>query len=219
MTKLRYVKGNIVNIVGGKTKIFANEIEISSNKNIIYNAPKHSYGEPEDPPKKVSKTRVKEIELLTPLDDGSKNDKSGGLQKGFVFDKTYEFKVKSYSNSAPVATSLIKWMIKYHSLAQNKWIETPLNVKGDNVKITLNEKEMCGRFVSVRAYIDDPETEGVLKIWKHNRFRWFDRMLVDDEITERTDKGSPWLVNQSGTSLCGMACIFIFVWKRTTTSI
>jgi hypothetical protein len=162
----------------------------------------------------VSKTRVKEIELLTPLDDGSKNDKSGGLQKGFVFDKTYEFKVKSYSNGAPVATSLIKWMIKYHSLAQNKWIETPLNVKGDNVKITLNEKEMCGRFVSVRAYIDDPETEGVLKIWKHNRFRWFDRMLVEDEITERTDKGSPWLVNQSGTSLCGMACIFYLFGKE-----
>jgi hypothetical protein len=105
-------------------------------------------------------------------------------------------------------------MIKYHSLAQNKWIETPLNVKGDNVKITLNEKEMCGRFVSLRAYIDDPETEGVLKIWKHNRFRWFDRMLVEDEITERTDKGSPWLVNQSGTSLCGMACIFYLFAKE-----
>jgi hypothetical protein len=50
MTKLRYVKGNITNIVGGKTKVFANEIEISSNKNINYHAPKHSHEEPEAPP-------------------------------------------------------------------------------------------------------------------------------------------------------------------------
>jgi hypothetical protein len=33
-------------------------------------------------------------------------------------------------------------------------------------------------------------------------------MVVDDEIKERTDNNNPWLIYQSGTSLCGMACIF-----------
>jgi hypothetical protein len=51
MTKYRHVKGNITNIVGGKTKVFANEIEISSNKNVNCYAPKHTYGDPGDPPR------------------------------------------------------------------------------------------------------------------------------------------------------------------------
>jgi hypothetical protein len=63
-------------------------------------------------------------------------------------------------------------------------------------------------------YINDSETEGELKVWKHNRFRWFDRMIVEEEIKERTDDKKPWLVNQAGTSLCGMACIFYIFAKE-----
>ncbi|MCJ1806265.1 hypothetical protein MRP92_04970, partial [Flavobacterium covae] len=82
---------------------------------------------------------------------------------------------------------------------------------GDTVKITLNEEDMCDRFIYVRAYIDDPKSEGETKVWKHNRFKWFDREVLEEEIEERTTKGMPRKVNQAGNSLCGMACIFYFI--------
>ncbi|MCH4829981.1 hypothetical protein [Flavobacterium columnare] len=78
----------------------------------------------------------------------------------------------------------------------------------------MNEEDMCGRFIYVRAYIDDPKTEGETKVWKHNRFRWFDREVLEEEIEEKTTKGMPWKVNQAGTSLCGMACIFYLFAKE-----
>ncbi|OWP74356.1 hypothetical protein [Flavobacterium oreochromis] len=66
----------------------------------------------------------------------------------------------------------------------------------------MNDEGLCGRFVYIQAYIDDPKSEGKLKVWKHNRFRWFDRMIVEEEIDERTTQGMPWKINQAGTSLC-----------------
>ncbi|MFS1520067.1 hypothetical protein BWK63_12945 [Flavobacterium covae] len=78
----------------------------------------------------------------------------------------------------------------------------------------MNEEDMCGRFIHVRAYIDDPKSEGETKVWKHNRFRWFDREVLEEEMEERTTKGMPWKVNQAGTSLCGMACIFYLFAKE-----
>jgi hypothetical protein len=167
------------------------------------------------PEKAKKETKVKTIEVLTVLDSGSANDNSGtGTQEGMLYGKTYEFKVVAFTQETPTDKSVIHWMYKYHSLSQNKWIEKKLPVKGETIKFTLNEKDMCGRFVHIRAYIKDPENEGELKLWKHNRFRWFDRMVVYDEIKERTDNNKPWLVNQSGTSLCGMACIFYLFAKE-----
>jgi len=161
------------------------------------------------PKEEKKQTRVKTIKRITPLDFGSSNDGSGtGKQEGMLYGKEYEFKVTEYTEETPDDKSQIKWAIKYHSLSQNKWIEKNSSVTGDTLKFFLNEKDMCGRFVYFYAYIQDTESEGELKVWKHNRFRWFDRMIVYNEIKERTDDNMPWLVNQSGTSLCGMACIF-----------
>ncbi|MET3027815.1 hypothetical protein ABXT06_14145 [Flavobacterium sp. UW10123] len=216
MSRIRIVGGTITKTTGGDHNIY-------SEGNIVYNSGTSvsltsdagiSYGEPKAPPVKIVNEAVKEIELLTTLDLGSKNDRSGTTQLGMIFGKAYHFKVKSYVKSPPAIITDIKWMIKYHSLSQNKWLEIPLSTKGDSVTITMNDEDMCGRFVYVRAFINDPEKEGEYKEWKHNRFRWFDRMLVEDEITERTDHAKPWLVNQSGTSLCGMACIFYLFAKE-----
>jgi hypothetical protein len=167
-----------------------------------------------DGKKKKVQTQVKEIELLTDLDDGSKNDGSGGLQKGYVFGKIYKFKVKSYTDGEPKTKSLIKWMYKYHNLTKNTWEEVYSEKTGENYSIHFNNKEMCGRFIYVRAYIENEDEEGELKIWKHNRFRYFDRSIIEEEIKERTDNKKPWLVNQAGTSLCGMACIFYLFAKE-----
>lgn len=172
------------------------------------------------PPKKIvqqekQETRVKTIKCMTSLDLGSANDNSGtNQQEGMLYGKTYEFKVIDFTEEAPTDKSVINWMYKYHSLSENKWIEKKLSITGETLKFTLNEKDMCGRFVYIRAYIKDAENEGELKVWKHNRFRWFDSLIVKDEIKERTDNNKPWLVNQSGTSLCGMACIFYLFAKE-----
>jgi hypothetical protein len=172
------------------------------------------------PPKKIvqqekKETKVKTIKLITALDDGSANDNTGtGIQKGMVFGKTYEFKVTDYTEETPENKSTINWMVKYHDLSKNKWVDNKLSHVGETLKFTVNEKEMCGRFIYVRAYIKDAETEGELKVWKHNRFRWFDRLIVESEIKERTINNQPWKVNQSGTSLCGMACIFYLFAKE-----
>ncbi|WKL48584.1 type VI secretion system tube protein TssD [Flavobacterium pectinovorum] len=161
------------------------------------------------PKKEKKQTRVKTIQLVTSLDFGSSNDGSGtGGQKGMLYGKEYEFRVTEYTEETPDDKSQIKWAIKYHSLSQNKWIEKYSSVTGDTLKFFLNEKDMCGCFVYFRAYIQDAESEGELKVWKHNRFRWFDRMIVEKEIKERTDQNEPWRVDQNGTSLCGMACVF-----------
>jgi hypothetical protein len=171
------------------------------------------------PKKEEKQTKVKTIRLMTTLDLGSANDNSGTeTQEGMLYGNTYEFKVVAFTEETPADKSIINWMYKYHSLSENKWIEKKLAVTGDTLKFTLNDKDMCGRVIHMRAYIKDPENEGELKVWKHNRFRWFDRKKVHNEIKERTDHKRPWLVNQSGTSLCGMACIFYLFAKEQPSS-
>ena len=213
MSRTRIVKGNVTEITGGNYKIYSGgDCEYHVGKQMKQVAKQTTYGTPAKAPKKQSPTRVKEIERITPLDDGSANDGSGGTQKGFIFGKTYEFKVKSFTNGNPISNQLIKWTHKYHNLSNNQWTEVPLNTRGDTLKLTLNDPEMCGRFVYIRAYIDDEDNEGELKIWKHNRFRWFDRKVVYEQIKERVKE--PWRIAQGGSSLCGMAALYYAMLKR-----
>ncbi|WP_316633028.1 type VI secretion system tube protein TssD [uncultured Flavobacterium sp.] len=165
------------------------------------------------PAEEKKETQVKIIQLTISLDFGSANDGSGtNQQQGMLFGKTYEFKVIDYTQETPTDLSVINWMYKYHSLSQNKWIENKLSVTGDTLKFTLNEKDMCGRFVYLRAYIKDVENEGELKVWKHNRFRWFDRMIVHNQINSRVK--DPWKIDQGYSSLCGMAALYYAMIKR-----
>jgi hypothetical protein len=158
-------------------------------------------------------TKVKTIQLMTTLDLGSANDNSGTeTQEGMLYGNTYEFKVVAFTEETPADKSIINWMYKYHSLSENKWIEKKLAVTGDTLKFTLNEKDMCGRVIHMRAYIKDPENEGELKVWKHNRFRWFDRKKVHNQIKNRIN--DPWKINQAQTSLCGMAALYYAMIKR-----
>ncbi|MEO8516465.1 MAG: hypothetical protein ABI426_06965 [Flavobacterium sp.] len=217
----------------GKITIIANNIKGNAKGQVRYDAKKISntsggtftqngkdkgvaYGKAEErkSPVKVAQaiTKVKKIELITTLEDGSANDKSGGIQKGMIFGKTYEFRVKSYTEKEPQNKSEIKWMLKYHSLSKNKWQEINLKARGDVLKLFVNEKDMCGRFVYIKAYINDSEAEGQLKIWMHNRFRWFDRMLVQEQAEERGKE--PWRIDQGNTSLCGMASLFYLLAKK-----
>jgi len=214
MTRTRLVKGKLTETTGGKDVSYAKEdIVFNSSKKIIFTATNGlSFGDPDVGPKKTSTTQVKEIELLSDLDSGASNDKSGGTQDGFIFGNTYKFKVKSFSNGEPFSEKMIKWMYRYHNLSTNKWVDVFLNTRGENVSLRFNNKEMCGRYIYIRSYIDDEEKEGELKIWKHNRFRYFDRKIIEDEIKDRKQK--PYLANQKNTSLCGMAAIMYLLAKQ-----
>lgn len=221
MTRIRTVGGTITKTSTGATTVEVLDGHFKSNaaQQNYWVGDKngnthHEYKAPEKK-EEEKKEGVKEIECLTALDYGSDNDTYGGFKNtGMVFGKTYHFRVKSYVKDVPKNRSDIKWLLVYHNLSENKLKEIPLAVKGDNVKITMNDLDLCGRFVYVRAYLKDHKTEAELKVWKHNRFRWFDRMIVEKEIKERTDDKKPWLINQSGTSLCGMACLFYLFAKE-----
>ncbi|MFC6269831.1 hypothetical protein [Frigoriflavimonas asaccharolytica] len=168
--------------------------------------------------KGIENTQVKSIKLSTPLDKGSANLEGKinrtSLQLGMLFGKTYQFQVETYTTLPPQDKKKIKWKYKYHSLSQNKWIEHVSKVTGEVFSVLLNNKDICGRTLHVMAYINDSDNEGYLKIWHHNRFRWFNRKTFEAELKERTDAKMPWKVNQAGTSLCGMACIFYLFAKE-----
>lgn len=157
-------------------------------------------------------TEVKKIKLTTPLDDGSANDGSGGLQKGIVLEKNYTFEVESYTNKAPKNLSSIKWVMKYHSLKDNSWKERELNAKGNRITITFNEPDICGRFFHLKAYIISKESVEFEKTWHHNRYRFFDKKTVHEQAAQRAS--DPWRIDQGNTSLCGMAALFYVLAKK-----
>ncbi|QYS91246.1 hypothetical protein JJC04_16230 [Flavobacterium covae] len=217
--------GNYIEIAGGSItehctgeyNLFAQKMSFNAEGTVSINGAQKgtSYKTPIEPPKIVlNQGKVKKVELVTNLDLGSKNDKSGGTQLGMIFGKEYTFQVTQYDNETPLTRRLTKWQMRYHSpkYSQNKWIDVPLKVTEDTVKITMNEEDMCGRFIYVRAYIDDPKSEGETKVWKHNRFRWFDKMVVYEQAEARAKE--PWRIDQGGTSLCGMASLFYLLAKK-----
>lgn len=220
MTKHRIVGGTITKNTGGEHHMYTNGVfEVNAGGFINLTAKEHIYTtEPKKAPetKVKPKEAVKEIELLTPLDLGSDNDGKGGFTNmGMLLGNVYHFRVKSYEDTTPTNKKSIKWKVKFHNLTKNEWQEIAITATGENLKLTLNDEEMCGRYVYVRAYINDDKKEGELKVWMHNRFRWFDRNQIKKEIEERKHK--PWLANQKNTSLCGMAAVMYLLAKQNYT--
>lgn len=164
--------------------------------------------------KGIEPTQVKSIKLLTPLEKGSDNDNTGKNfnQEGAVFGKKYKFRVDAYTNLPPQDKKKIKWKFKYHSISKNKWIEHNSTVTGEEYILYLNEKDICGRTIHIMAYINDEESEGYLKVWHHNRFRFFDRQIVYKQAENRAK--DPWKISQEYSSLCGMAALYYILIKK-----
>lgn len=158
-------------------------------------------------------TQVKIVEIVTVLEKGSANDGLGkNLQNGMVYGKNYSFRVIAFTQEKPKDLKKIEWYMKYHNLTLNKWEEIALKNTGDEITIYMNNLEMCGRYVYVRAYLNDIKIFGETKVWMHNRFRWFDRQVVRNEVEARFS--NPQLANQKTTPLCGMAAIIYLLAKR-----
>ncbi|WP_312079024.1 hypothetical protein [Chryseobacterium sp.] len=164
----------------------------------------------------IEDTRVITIECLDELDDGSANDGSKtNTKKGVLFNKAYRFKAKEFTNGEPKNPNNIRWTLKYTDPETGRVDENILQNKdcrGPEINLMFSSNECCGREMEVRAFIENAESEGKFPVFMHNRFRWFDGQIVENELSARIS--SPWLINQSGTSLCGMACIFYLFAKE-----
>lgn len=165
----------------------------------------------------IETTQVKSIICLTDLDDGAANDGSGKIipKSGIVYEKTYSFKVESYTNGEPGNKNIVKWEVSYTNSETGLYHSDVLDpATGDTVNIIFRNSELCGNDVKVKAYINDMDNEGILTIFHHNRFRFFDKSIFINSLNAR--KSSAKLINQSATSLCGTAAILYLFAKQNS---
>ncbi len=152
---------------------------------------------------------IDKIEILE-LDEGSTN--SGANDKmGMLHNKEYELKVSKYrNNNSPEDFNTIKWSYSY--VKDEKTVTRDIKNTGEKITFKTDNLDFCGEKITFYAYIEDKENEAELTVFHHYRFRWFDRKIVEQQIEERIKK--PWKINQGGTSLCGMACLFYIFAKN-----
>lgn len=164
------------------------------------------------------KIAVSRIGVLTSLDDGSYNDGSNRInKKGFIYGKTYTLEATHFVNGIPKDED-IKWKAEYiytngkiaNIVKENtnqKWCKT-----GRKVTFSIEDLNMPGGTLVFYAYVNDPQQEAKIDIWVHYRYRYLDFKTVSNELNTRLSK--PWAIDQSGTSLCGMACLFYILVKN-----
>lgn len=158
---------------------------------------------------------INKIECVSKLDKGSDNKGFGNSLDGMIYGKEYEFKVSEYYESFVPSEENKKEIIWEYSYSNDQGKETLVTQEepsGETFKLKIDNLDMLGKEISVYAYYDDKEIEGILKVFCHNRFRYFDRKIVEQQIEERLKK--PWKINQGETSLCGMACLFYIFAKN-----
>ena len=163
--------------------------------------------------KGIEPTQVKSIKLLTDLDDGAANDGSGTIKEksGILFDKEYEFIVESFTNDEPADMNLIKWAVSFTDSETGKYYENILKnpAFGKSITIDFTDTTTCGQTLIVKAYINNAEEEGQLPLFKHNRFRFFDREIIKNEVQNRMYTGKN--IDQGESSMCAVALIGYFL--------
>nr|WP_315032606.1 hypothetical protein [uncultured Chryseobacterium sp.] len=163
--------------------------------------------------KGIEPTQVKSIKLISNLDDGALNDGSRTIKEksGLVFGKTYTFKVESYTNDTPKDLSMIHWAVSYTDTETGKVYKNVLEStpSGDQVSITFKDPNGCGNNLEIKAYINDADNEGKLTLFKHHRFRFFDRQALKSEIQQRMNTGKD--IDQGQSSMCAIALIGHFL--------
>lgn len=166
------------------------------------------------PPNEIQKDKaqVETIKINTALVKGCDYKNNGALRDGMVLDKKYELEVVKFKNDkAPASDNDIRWAFRYENEDGVQQGEFP----GRGRKVLLNISdvpEICGRGLTLYAYISDKTKEGVINTWVHYRYRFFPRELVKNEAQKRTTDS--WLIDQGGTPLCGMALIFYLFAKH-----
>ena len=158
---------------------------------------------------------VEKIDILN-LDEGAQNDGKGNLGNyGMLYEKAYKLKVSKFAyGKFPANMNDIKWEFSYLDNDNNLLSET-INKTGKEIDFECNKLDFCGRTITFYAWVEGVQnTKAELEVFCHNRFRWFDRVIFEKELTERTDKKHPFLIDQGNSPLCGMACLF-YIFAKT----
>lgn len=181
------------------------DINFNASKEVaMQSTQKVQYGTYTPPDKETNDPEVEEIQIKSILDDGF-ND-SSQLVKGLIYGKVYEFDaVKFKQGKAPTDLSTIHWAFKYET--EQGIVQADFkNGQGKKIHVSIEALAVCGKNLTIYAYIKSKESGVSLTTWVHYRFRYFDRAKVKDEMNKRLAQN--YLINQSSTSLCGMAAIF-----------
>ena len=148
--------------------------------------------------------RVCAIMVDESLEEGYNYDgESSELVKGFVYNKIYHLTAIIHNDNG-VKDEDIHWEAEYvftnghRTKVKNRTLDRIWTDKGRHITL--------GGTLVFYAYINKPKGEATRTIWVHYRFRFFNFKQVQDQIIQRVRQ--PWLIDQSGTSLCGMACLF-----------
>lgn len=158
---------------------------------------------------------VEEIDILN-LDEGAQNDGTGNLGNyGMLYGKTYKLKVSKFVyGKLPANMNDIKWEFSYLDNDNNLLSET-INKTGKEIDFECNKLDFCGQMITFCAWVDGVQnTKAELEVFCHNRFRWFDKKIFEDELLDRTDNKHPFLIDQGNSPLCGMACLF-YIFAKT----
>lgn len=146
-----------------------------------------------------------EIGLVTPLSPGSANDGSGRNERGgFCFGQTYRFRLIGFGAVAQEDANAVQWQIAWTGVDGSPQT-LALPGRGREIDFCFKDKALCGRELTITAYLHDPATGVNLACFHHNRFRWFDAALIARQIEQRVE--APWRIDQGQTSLCGMAAL------------
>jgi hypothetical protein len=144
--------------------------------------------------------------------NGSKNDRSGGFQFGLVYGERYIFEVEDFcENVKPKNENTIKWEFRYVN-ANGVVVIGAFKKRGKKVELKIDDLDMLGTEITIRAYINQRIESQEEKFWIHNRFRWFDKKIFEDELESRLN--NPVNFDQHNTSLCGTVAI-LYVMVKT----
>ncbi|MFC2454917.1 MAG: DUF4280 domain-containing protein [Segatella salivae] len=156
--------------------------------------------------------RVCAIMVDESLEEGYNYDgESSELVSGFVYNKIYHLTAIIHNDNG-VKDEDIHWEAEYvftngyRTKVKNRTLDRIWTDKGRHITLPPMLPSLIGGTLVFYAYINKPKGEATWTIWVHYRFRFFNFKQVQDQIIQRV--GKPWLIDQSGTSLCGMACLF-----------
>ena len=156
--------------------------------------------------------RVCAIMVDESLEEGYNYDgESSELVKGFVYNKIYHLTAIIHNDNG-VKDEDIHWEAEYvftnghRTKVKNRTLDRIWTDKGRHITLPPMLPGLIGGTLVFYAYINKPKGEATRTIWVHYRFRFFNFKQVQDQIIQRVRQ--PWLIDQSGTSLCGMACLF-----------
>ena len=142
---------------------------------------------------------VEKIEILN-LDEGSKNDGTETFGNyGMIYGKSYKLRVSKFAYSMPPKNKNdIKWQAVYLGKGD---ILTLVHIEktGDEIVFNCDNLDYCGQTISFYAFVRESGKEqnnkAKLEVFCHNRFRWFDSNLIENQIKDRKKLGRYLKIN------------------------